>query len=133
MTDFINDLIPLLIPALLSVVTWFVTRALIAVRERFGAETERILRQELDKAMARGIAVAATRRRAGGADAYLDGQRAAAYVLETMPRTVARLGADYEAVIERAKAQIVLTMGRPTVGGNLADLGEPKTPPDTAR
>lgn len=62
MTDFINDLIPLLIPALLSVVTWFVTRALIAVRERFGAETERILRQELDKAMARGIAVAATRR-----------------------------------------------------------------------
>lgn len=78
-------------------------------------------------------ATAETRGSAGVSDAYLDGHRAAAYVSETMPRTVARLGADYEAVIERAKAQIVLTMARPTVGGNPADVGEPETPPDTAR
>ena len=113
MSDVINNLIPFFLSAVVSILGWVFTRAMIAVRERFGAETERLLRDELGKAMQRGIAKATTE----FTDPVLQADRAARYVQETMPDTVERLGANSTGLTRRAYAELALLTSQP--GGKI--------------
>ncbi len=61
MQPFLESLIPVVLSLIGSVLTWALARAALAVRERFGAATEQILREELHKALQRAVIMAEAR------------------------------------------------------------------------
>lgn len=100
MDDVYREIIPLALSALVSILGWFFARAMIAVRERFGAETEKLLRDELGKAIARALAAK------GGARSPDPVGEVLEYLEQTMPDTLARLGASHEALASRIAVEI---------------------------
>lgn len=109
MQPFLESLIPVVLSLIGSVLTWALARAALAVRERFGAATEQILREELHKALQRAVIMAEGKTAQGGT---VSPGSVADYILETMPGTIKRLGASRDALVKRAEAEIAV-LARP--------------------
>lgn len=101
-------LIPIAVSTVVPVGGIFFAQAMRAVSRRFGAQTEQLLREELGKALVRGISQVEGR----GAKPADVQQKVVEYILETMPQTVERLGVTQRSLWLRVGAEIAAQAAR---------------------
>lgn len=101
--EIVDVLLPLAVTTVVPVGGIFFATAMRAVSRRFGAQTEQLLRDELGKALQRGLAQMQSK---AGASPSTVQQAVTEYVLTTMPDTVKRLGVTQQSLWMRVGAEI---------------------------
>lgn len=101
--EIVDVLLPLAVTTVVPVGGIFFATAMRAVSRRFGAQTEQLLREELGKALSRGLAQVQARPGAKPGDVQ---EAVTDYLLTTMPQTIARLGVSRQSLGLRVAAEI---------------------------
>lgn len=112
MQDLINQLTPIIISLVTTIVGYYVTRATLEVRRRTGMEIESYHREALDAAIASGIRLALARLTDGPADVPTAELRQIAldYVQRSVPDAIAHLRATVDVLADKIEGRLSLAI-----------------------